>query len=258
MKRYLGGTILLLAAFATLTAAQARAGRVPVVQSYMSTQITNKVAPVYPAQAKEAHVQGVVVLRVEIGKTGDVEDVKVISGHPMLAPAAVEAVKQWKYKPLLLNGEANEVETTVMVNFTLAEEPVAKGVAGDAPGGLPAGQPGGVNSGVIPVGSGNAGQAPVPRRARVSQGVMQGMVVSKVQPEYPADAREQHIEGEVRLKATIDKEGKVIDLQLDSGHPMLAPAAIEAVRQWKYRPFLLNGEAIEVETTVTVNFSLAE
>ena len=60
------------------------------------------------------------------------------------------------------------------------------------------------------------------------------------------------------LKAIIDKEGNISNLQLISGHPMLAPAAIDAVKQWKYRPYLLNGEPIEVETTVTVSFTLVE
>jgi len=61
-----------------------------------------------------------VILQAEISKTGDIQNLRLISGHPMLAPAAIEAVKQWKYKPYLLNGEPVEVETTVQVNFTLA------------------------------------------------------------------------------------------------------------------------------------------
>jgi len=78
-----------------------------------------------------------------------------------------------------------------------------------------------------------------------------------VQPEYPADAKADHVQGQVVLQATIDKEGNVAKLELVSGHPMLAPAAIEAVKQWKYRPYLLNGAAVEVETQVTVNYTLA-
>ena len=60
------------------------------------------------------------VLQAQISKTGDIENLQLVSGHPMLAPAAIEAVKQWKYKPYLLNGEPVEVETTVQVNFSLA------------------------------------------------------------------------------------------------------------------------------------------
>jgi protein TonB len=97
-----------------------------------------------------------------------------------------------------------------------------------------------------------------PQRVRVSQNVMQAMIAKKVRPEYPADAKKDHIQGVVVMKVTIDKEGNVHNLQLISGHPALAQSAIDAVKQWKYKPYLLNGEPVEVETQVTVNFTLAE
>jgi protein TonB len=65
------------------------------------------------------------------------------------------------------------------------------------------------------------------------------------------------VQGQVVLKAIINKNGQIQDLQLLSGHVLLAPAAVDAVKQWLYRPFLLNGEPVEVETTVTVTFQLA-
>jgi len=95
-----------------------------------------------------------------------------------------------------------------------------------------------------------------PQRVRVSSGVMQALLVKKVPPQYPQDAKDQHIQGVVVLKAVINKEGNVSNLELVSGHPMLAPGAIEAVKQWKYRPYLLNGEPVEVESQVQVNFTL--
>jgi protein TonB len=87
---------------------------------------------------------------------------------------------------------------------------------------------------------------------------MQGLLISRVQPEYPADARDQRVEGAVVLKVTLDKEGNVGNIRLIQGHPLLAPAAIEAVKQWKYKPFLLDGVPLEVESQVTVNFTLEE
>jgi protein TonB len=84
------------------------------------------------------------------------------------------------------------------------------------------------------------------------------LLVSKVQPEYPPDAKEQRIQGVVVLQAIIDKEGGVANLQLISGHPLLAPAAIEAVKQWKYKPYLLNNTPLEVDTQIQVNFTLQE
>ncbi len=82
-------------------------------------------------------------------------------------------------------------------------------------------------------------------------------MVHKVVPTYPPLARTARIQGAVILQAMIGKSGTIENLRLLSGHPMLAPAAIEAVRQWRYRPYILNGEPVEVETQITVNFSLA-
>ena len=94
-------------------------------------------------------------------------------------------------------------------------------------------------------------------RVRVSAGVAEGNLTHKVVPAYPEYAKENRIQGTVVLHAIIDKRGKVAELHTLSGHPSLAPTALEAVRQWRYKPYLLNGEAVEVETTIIVNFNLA-
>jgi protein TonB len=96
-----------------------------------------------------------------------------------------------------------------------------------------------------------------PQRIRVSQGVTQGMIIRKIQPAYPPLARQARIQGPVVLQAEIGKDGSITNLRLISGHPMLAPAAIEAIKQWKYKPYILNGEPVEVETTITFNFTLS-
>jgi periplasmic protein TonB len=96
---------------------------------------------------------------------------------------------------------------------------------------------------------------PVARAPRPSR-MMEGNLIHRVQPEYPVLARQARIQGAVVLRAVISREGNIENLQVVSGHPMLAPAALEAVRQWRYRPYSLNGEAVEVETQVTVNFVL--
>ena len=97
---------------------------------------------------------------------------------------------------------------------------------------------------------------PAVKRVRVSPGVTKGLLAYRIEPTYPILAREAHIQGAVVLNAVIGKDGNIENLQLVSGHPMLAPAAIDAVRQWRYKPFLLNGQPLEVETTVTVTFAL--
>jgi len=82
-------------------------------------------------------------------------------------------------------------------------------------------------------------------------------LLHKVQPAYPSLARQEHIQGTVELRAIIGKTGTIENLAVVRGHPMLAAAAIDAVRQWRYRPYLLNNEPIAVETVITVNFVLA-
>jgi protein TonB len=78
-----------------------------------------------------------------------------------------------------------------------------------------------------------------------------------VQPEYPIEARYARIQGQVLLRAVISKDGSIEGLTLISGHPMLAPAAIDAVRQWRYKPYLLMGNPVEVDTEILVNFTLS-
>jgi periplasmic protein TonB len=94
-------------------------------------------------------------------------------------------------------------------------------------------------------------QVVAPLRVRVAENVMQGMLVKKVDPQRPSgDAA--NMRGEVVFKAVIGKDGDVENLQAVSGHPLLIPPAIEAVKQWKYKPYLLNGEPVIVETTIRV------
>jgi len=85
----------------------------------------------------------------------------------------------------------------------------------------------------------------------------EGDLVRKIVPTYPPLARAARIEGQVTLQAVISKQGAIENLRVLAGHPMLVPAAIEAVRQWRYRPYILNNEPVEVETQIIVNFSLA-
>jgi protein TonB len=86
--------------------------------------------------------------------------------------------------------------------------------------------------------------------------MLQGTLIRRVEPVYPPLARTARIQGSVVLSALISKAGTIVHLQALSGHPMLVPAALEAVSQWRYRPYVLNGDVIEVETQITVNFRL--
>jgi protein TonB len=136
----------------------------------------------------------------------------------------------------------------------------AGGVVGGVPGGIPGGQLSGVIGGIIGSGSSPAAVPALPKpvptvqRVRVSAGAINGRLIHRIEPTYPPVAQQAHIQGAVVLAALIDKEGNVQSLQVVSGHPLLVRAAIDAVKQWRYQPLLVNGQPIEVETTVTVNF----
>jgi protein TonB len=131
------------------------------------------------------------------------------------------------------------------------------GVVGGVPGGIPGGQMGGVIGGIISATPMAVPKVATPQRVRVSQGVSAGLLVRKVTPTYPPLARQARIQGQVVLRAVISKDGSIEGLTLVSGHPMLVQSALEAVKQWKYKPYLLNGEPVEVDTEVMVNFTLA-
>ncbi len=136
--------------------------------------------------------------------------------------------------------------------------PATGGVVGGVPGGIPGGQLGGVIGGIVSATSSMAAvpKLALPQRVRISQGVTKGLLIHRVEPVYPPLARAARVQGEVILTAIIDTNGAIKNLQLVSGHPMLVPAAISAVQQWRYKPYLLNGQPVEVETTITVIFSL--
>lgn len=237
--------------FSASLAAQVKPQRVRVSEEAMERLAVSKVAPIYPPLARQARIQGTVIATVVISRTGEVESVQLFSGHPMLAPAALEAIKQWKFEPYELNGEPVEVETQAKVNFTLAGNPPAEGTVASVPGGIPPEQEGRI------VGVVRDPQSAPPKRVRVSRNVEAAMIVKKVPPEYPQEAKDQRIQGAVVLRVTIDQLGDVAAAELISGHPALAPAAIDAVKQWKYKPYLLNQQPVQVETQVVVDFTLA-
>jgi protein TonB len=108
------------------------------------------------------------------------------------------------------------------------------------------------------IGTGHAsvGRAVVPQKMCISSGVMAGNLLEKVTPQYPAIAKAARIQGTVVLEATISKDGTIQNLRVISGPPMLRQAALDAVRSWRYKPYLLNGEPVEVQTTVNVVFNL--
>ncbi len=132
----------------------------------------------------------------------------------------------------------------------------AIGMTGGVPGGVAGGSMGGVLGGVI----GGMGVAPPKPKLggplKVGGNVQAARIVNRVQPVYPPLARQTRISGTVRLHAIIGKDGTIQSLEVLSGHPLLQQAALDAVRQWRYQPTLLNGDPVDVDTTIDVIFSL--
>jgi protein TonB len=180
---------------------------------------------------------------------------------PPPAAAPVKIVKQIQTD--IVNG-ALRTPTKIPQKIQMIKEEEApppamasSGVVGGVPGGIPGGQMGGVIGGIISSTPVAVPKVATPQRVRVSAGVTNGLKVKDVKPVYPPLARQARIQGTVVLHAQISKDGSIEGLTLISGHPMLAPAAIDAVKQWRYKPYLLNGEPVEVDTEVMVNFTLS-
>ena len=95
-----------------------------------------------------------------------------------------------------------------------------------------------------------------PKRLRISTKVGEDLKIHDENPIYPREARINHIQGDVLLGATIDTKGKIVNLIVMKGDPILVDAAVRAVKKWKYRPYVLNGEPVEVETTILIKFHL--
>ena len=140
-------------------------------------------------------------------------------------------------------------------NPATADVPPDIGV-GDVPGGIPGGQNGHVIDWILNSATVVKPRVATPQRIRVSAGVSQRLLVKRVNPDYPFEARRGRIQGQVVLHILITKAGDVAKVELVSGHPLLAPAAMDAVRQWKYKSFLLQGVPLEVDTEVLVSFTL--
>jgi len=144
----------------------------------------------------------------------------------------------------------------------------AGGVVGGVPGGVAGGTPGGVLGGIIGSVPSAAPPPPpppkkeekpaAPKRITIGGNVQQAKLIRQPKPVYPPLAKQARISGVVHLAAVISANGTIQDLKVISGHPLLIPAALEAVKQWVYQPTLLNGEPVEVQTQIDVNFTLSQ
>lgn len=184
---------------------------------------------------------------------------------PPPPPAAVQVVH---VKPVAHLMEAGKLvapkaipKDVKIIKEEEAPPDVGAGMVGGVPGGVAGGSMGGVIGGVIGGAGSTAAPPPpkvTPKRITVGGNVQAAHLVNRVQPVYPPLARQTRISGTVKLHAIIGKNGAVEQLQVVSGHPLLVQSALDAVRQWRYQPTLLNGEPVEVDTEIDVIFSLAQ
>jgi TonB family protein len=155
--------------------------------------------------------------------------------------------------------DTQSAEPAIVMKNNLSQKPAAKAAAApDAEAPSMSGIAAGDGGGALPNLMGGESNAPAPvlGTLNVSQGVSRGLLVKKTPPVYPASAMQMRIEGAVELVATISKSGDISAVKVASGNPQLARAAADAVKQWKYKPYLLNGEPVEIQTQITVNFKL--
>ncbi|HLY19961.1 MAG TPA: M56 family metallopeptidase [Bryobacteraceae bacterium] len=279
----------------------------PAAQNEDSAKLLHSVPPKYPEAAREKHIEGAVVLEVQIDAEGHVSDARAISGPTELRSAALEAVLQWHYSPKAMSLPTT---TQVTMEFKLPKDQPAETAARTSlptfpPFTLKSIQVEGLSAAArdellqrltvhvgdtvdpeamrtmtetvrgfddhlliakgpdegtlkIFVAPHVSPQGPQSPRIRVGGNVQQAKLVSQVHPIYPAEAKAQGIQGVVRLEAVLDKDGKVENLQVVSGDPILAAAAIEAVKNWQYQTTLLNGDPVEVVTRIDVNFTLSK
>lgn len=219
--------IVLLSCWLMPAAAQDSQDPINVPEDTMQKLVVHRVKPDLPVESG-LRVQGTVELDAVISKTGVIESLQIVSGHPMLVPAALAAVKQWRFRPYEVNGIPRAVETTIRVAFSNTSDERSETAAVQT-------------------------EAPIPATAED----MRGRLLYRVAPIYPPLARQARIQGRVILKIMISKLGEVRDVQLVSGHPMLAPAATEAVKKWRYVPYESDGKSVEIETEVQVIFRMA-
>lgn len=246
----------------------------------MPSMLIKEVEPVYPAEARKAGIEGVVILEATTDLYGRVVGVKVLRSVPALDQAAIDALKQWVYEPIVIDGKPRVVTFIVTLQFNLDDEKnpkageiggvrggvlsgVSGGVQGDVVGGVEGGVKGGVEGGVE---GGVTGEVVSAKEIQKFEGdavyavgeIKPPKLIKQVPPKYPEVARQARVEGNVLLEAKTDEEGSVIDAKVLRSVPILDQAAIDAVKQWKYEPLIFDGKARKVLFTVTVRFILDE
>jgi TonB family protein len=196
--------------------------------------LVDYVEPVYPQNAKDASIQGTVVLNFAVTKEGSIEQIERINGNQVLADAAIDAVKLWKFKPFELNGRPIAKPLRVWIVFVIQDNSNFKQEASSPPA---------------------ARQDP--KLYWVGSSVSPERLFIRVVPVYPKEASASGIQGTVLLNAVIGTDGALKNLTPVSGPRELIQPAIDAVQKWRYRPYFMDYDPVEVSLSITVNFTIS-
>jgi protein TonB len=216
--------------------------------------------PMATAFTAEAIVGGLLVV-IPLLSTGVIPVSARVPIYTPVKPATLEPVKRVRTDHRSASGPANSSPRTMAVftfnnnQNTIPDRPFVDPI-NEPTDPRPPGEGGGTDkkfSGLMPSGSGNS-NVKLDGPKRITSQLSEGQLLNRVEPLYPHIAAISGIQGQVKLHAIIGRDGKIQSLSAVSGHPLLVRAALEAVEQWRYRPYVLNGEAVEVETFITVNF----
>jgi TonB family protein len=179
----------------------------------------------FPHELSAYEITDTVAVEATISPEGKVKAAKAVSGQYLaLKEAAAKTVKKWTFEPYLINGTPVSVRTEITFNFKNTLDHYL-----DPNGGVP---------------------------VHLDQKTAQALVVKRVELQYPPEARLAHIQGEVELRVIIGEDGHVHALHIIKGHPLLASAAYNAVRQWEFKPYAENGKNLAVDTNITVTFTI--
>ena len=218
--------------------------RVPADYAYFTAE--SKEMPPYPPEALNNNIGGDVILVVEYSTKGSVEAVQGVRGDPALLTVSSETVRNWKFRPIQEKGQ--KVRGVAYVGFHFV--PTTNTVTSSLPFGKWEPEP--PPSGAAP------DPARRPLRVRISSGVVASNKLAGSNPKYPVSAKHDHIQGEVLLRTLIGNDGHISLLEVTKAPSTdLGISAVEAVKDWQYKPYLLNGDPVEVETTIQVNYTLS-
>jgi TonB family protein len=211
-------------------------------------RLKKPVMPLFPEAALQSGAKGEAVFELVIASDGSFKSARQLFGDPVFAEASIAAMRQWRFDPFEIKGKRVAADVVSQIGFSFGNNAGQTSVSpvfifGDF-------------ADVTQPRSGANGE-PVPQRVRVSGGVMAKQLLHTRSPKYPEDAKSNRIQGTVVLAALIDRNGSIKSLKIVSATSMsLAYAVLEAAKEWRYRPYLLNGEPVEVETQIVTNFTL--